>query len=596
MKKSVVLLSLLVAMVFQTRAAIAPEAVLPANTIAVATVPDMNAIRGSLKDVSMTKMWNDKAMEEFTEKFEGALSEKVFEPLLLFFDFDIEEYTSLVQGQVTFAVTYDPKKEIPAGVLIIDSGKKAKDLSAKLATLREMLKEEEQLQDVVKIGGAEFMRIQGPEAPAPIEGLYLGQSGSLLIGTTDLALARQIVAAQGGKSKKTLATHTNFAARKKAQLKGALAYGWLDFTAVMEIVETQIEANFNPEVEPGPLDPTPEKVINALGLKGLRSVSFSVHSDAQGELVELYLDVPKAARRGLFAMMAPPAKDASPPPFVTADTASFGRWRGDGAALWKQFEEMLTEITPLAAAMIGGGEGAIRANQPDFDFKKNLIGTLSDDFIIIDKGPQGGDLEHFVTPKSLYLIKSKKPAVTVKSIQQLIAGVDTEQEPEERKIGESMVYSYFIQAGGFQEIAMHLTSVGDYMVISLDEGALESFLNDGKKNTKKLADLPGLKAAAEKVGGFGSGMFAYENQVPMARTLFTFVKENPSILMDIFEQFGPGFDPAEGPQLDDWLDFKLLPDFKQVSKYFHFAVSGGEATGQGIRFRMYAPTPPALKK
>ena len=121
-----------------------------------------------------------------------------------------------------------------------------------------------------------------------------------------------------------------------------------------------------------------------------------------------------------------------------------------------------------------------------------------------------------------------------------------------------------------------------------------------KKNAKKLADHPGLKAAAVKVGGFNSGAFAYENQKPIARVLFNSIKENPDFLNDLvgqlpFGDFDP-VDPAEGPNLDDWLDFGLLPDFKKISKYFHFTVSGMKATKQAISFRIYAPTPPALKE
>ena len=62
---------------------------------------------------------------------------------------------------------------------------------------------------------------------------------------------------------------------------------------------------------------------------------------------------------------------------------------------------------------------------------------------------------------------------------------------------------------------------------------LEKFLMGPKKNAKKLADHPGLKAAAAKVGGFDSGAFAYENQKPIARVLFNSIKENPDFLNDL---------------------------------------------------------------
>ena len=108
-----------------------------------------------------------------------------------------------------------------------------------------------------------------------------------------------------------------------------------------------------------------------------------------------------------------------------------------------------------------------------------------------------------------------------------------------------MIYSYFFQAG-FNEQAVHLTTAGEYVALCLEEKALEKFLSGPKKGAKKLADLPGLKAAAAKVGGFNSGVFTYENQKPFARILFTFVKENPDFLTDLLGQFGGGnFDDSD---------------------------------------------------
>jgi len=45
----------------------------------------------------------------------------------------------------------------------------------------------------------------------------------------------------------------------------------------------------------------------------------------------------------------------------------------------------------------------------------------------------------------------------------------------------------------------------------------------------------------------------------------------------------------------DWMDFSLLPDYDQVSKYFFFSVFGGSTTVDGISFKAFAPRPPLLK-
>jgi hypothetical protein len=46
--------------------------------------------------------------------------------------------------------------------------------------------------------------------------------------------------------------------------------------------------------------------------------------------------------------------------------------------------------------------------------------------------------------------------------------------------------------------------------------------------------------------------------------------------------------------LRDWMDFSLLPDYDQVSKYFYFSVYAGATTTDGISFKAFAPRPPQL--
>ena len=42
----------------------------------------------------------------------------------------------------------------------------------------------------------------------------------------------------------------------------------------------------------------------------------------------------------------------------------------------------------------------------------------------------------------------------------------------------------------------------------------------------------------------------------------------------------------------DWMDFSLLPDYDQVSKYFFFSVFNGSTTADGLSFKAFAPRPP----
>ena len=59
MKNRIVLLILLGALSLTGRAAVTPESVLPANTFAVLTIPDMNSVRTAIKAAPMSRLWND---------------------------------------------------------------------------------------------------------------------------------------------------------------------------------------------------------------------------------------------------------------------------------------------------------------------------------------------------------------------------------------------------------------------------------------------------------------------------------------------------------------------------------------------------------
>ena len=76
------------------------------------------------------------------------------------------------------------------------------------------------------------------------------------------------------------------------------------------------------------------------------------------------------------------------------------------------------------------------------------------------------------------------------------------------------------------------------------------------------------------------------------------LKNDPGSLerMLAMTPIGSRLNKKEGGGLKDWLDFSLLPSFDRVAKYFYFTVYGGSATAEGISFKVFAPTAPALRE
>ena len=582
--------------------AAAPETILPPTTFAVASVPDMNAARAAWGRTPLVRLWKDKEMAAFAAKLEKAIHEKILGPAEEESGIKFSEYWNLAQGQATAGLTLIPGDQKPGMFLLVDSGKKSDVLAEKIGKLRETLVENEVPHKRHRIRGTDVISITPPNDELDGMSVYIGQAGSLFIVTNHEQLHEQIVALHQGAGGKSLAQVPGFAARHRAQFKNALAYGWLDFAVVVEKGLELAEAQEDPDAEPAFGEPTVDGVITALGLKGLRSISLSMHQDKEGELVDLFIDVPEAGRRGLLTLLAPDAEAAGPPPFVSADVASFARFRRNGQAAWKVFTGMLAEITPAAPMALGALDGFAQQNNPDFSFKEQIIDTLGDDFIMMEMArPDAGDeLEDILGGATLFMVKSRKPAVTLGAIQTII-NLAVPVPAESREFLGRTIHSYDIGGEG-GDTGLHLTTAGGYLILSSSAKAIEDHLRGPGEDAQPLAKMAALKKAAAKVGGM-KGAFAYENQQHMLGPIFKVLKNNPNIIEQTLDTLpiGPDqeIDPDTGlpvaPDFSDWLDFKLLPDFAKIKKYLHITVSGVEVNEAGIRFRTFAPVPPALK-
>ena len=175
----------------------------------------------------------------------------------------------------------------------MDSGKHAEEMERGLQLLRETLVDNQVDHERLRLEASDFLHVPHPRRPQ--RGLYIGHTKSLFIMTSTRDLAEQVVQLQKKKPKvKSLKDNPGFAVRQKAQLGDAWAYAWLDFSLVMEVVIDEIDKRRDPDAEPNPLVPQPERILEALGLLGLNGVSVSASSENDGSLLEINLNVPKA--------------------------------------------------------------------------------------------------------------------------------------------------------------------------------------------------------------------------------------------------------------------------------------------------------------
>src|SRR5262245_55103963 len=122
----VLALSLVLLITLTAGAAIpSPEKLLPDDTLVLLTAPDYTKLREISKRTPLVQAWNDPAMKAFRDHFEQKWDEEFVKPLEREMNVKIDDYTSLLKGQLTIALTQngwqgEPDQD-PAFLLLLDA-------------------------------------------------------------------------------------------------------------------------------------------------------------------------------------------------------------------------------------------------------------------------------------------------------------------------------------------------------------------------------------------------------------------------------------------------------------------------------------------
>ena len=622
-----------------------PEKLLPDDTLVVMSAPDFVQLRTVFRQSPSSQLWNDPAMRLFKDKFMARLQEKIIAPLEGELNIRFADYTNLVQGQLTFAVTqngWQGKGQPAPGVLLLaDAKDKSDQLKKNLADLKKKWVDAGKPMKTEKIRDVEFSILvttsndmpktlknifapkprfpdskgnaeepapdsAEPKKEAPKSNLYVGQSGSLLIvGNAAKPIERVLISLAGGQSP-TLGEQAGFRANQATMFRGAPLFGWVNARQFVDIIRNEKSDSDadKDEAAANPMSIKPDKVVAATGLSGLRTASFSLRDSNEGSLFHIFFDVPEANRAGIFKILAGEAKEFMPPAFVPAEAAKFSRWRLDGQKTWAALEKMLNDISPQVSGvlnfMLESAGAAAKQKDPDFDLKKSLVGNLGDDIISYQKSPRAESLKDLQSPPSLVLIGSPKPEQLVNALKNVLAPMSqasgglTEREFLGRKIYSVKLPQMPGMGGEPKARSLNFAASASYVGFSTDAAMLEEYLRSESKG-KSLRETPGLTEASQKVTGPGTSLFGYENQAEQMRTLFDVLKKDSGSgtnLTDLGLLPG-GIGWAE---FKDWADVSLLPAYDKVAKYFYFNVSALSSSVDGISLKVFAPTPPQLKK
>ncbi len=615
-----------------------PEKLLPEDTLVLVTAPDFAKLSQISAATPQGRLWNDPAMKPLKEKFLNKWNEEFLTPLERELDIKTTDYTRLLQGQLTFAITQNGWKgqdgEEPGLLLLVDAKDKSDQLKKNLADLRKKCSAAGKSVRTEKVRDVDFLVLpissndvpktlrkffpkssqaeqagdeNQPQKPAKKDELVVGQAGSLLVMANSVKAAEAVIARLGGGSAPALADFAPYQANQLALFRDAPLYAWVNVKAFMNILIPV----WSQKKEQGqnPIDIAPEKVLNALGLSALKTVGATVRQSNEGALMEVFFGIPESARQGLFKILAGEAKETKPPAFVPAEAVKFQRWRIDGQKAWATLQQAVEEISPQAINainfMLDSANTYAREKDPAFDIRKNLIGNLGDDIITYEKR-RSDAADPLTSGPSLVLVSSANPEQFVAALKGILVLVNQQTAPQEREFLGRKIYSIPLSLPGRPAPAsgntpvLHYGASSGYVAFSTEGSMVEEYFRTSEgSQAKPLREVAGLAEAAQKVTGPASSLFGYENDVETMRATLDLLRKASAA--DANSSSSAGLLPVAvslgGPEkiFKEWVDFSLLPSFDKISKYFHFSVYGGSANVEGLMLKMFTPVPPALK-
>ena len=613
------------------------EKLLPPDTLFVVSAPDWMQLRNVYKKSPQSQFWDDPAMKPFREKFFAKWDDEFLKPLERDLGVKLDDYGTLLQGQVTLAVTQEEwqgkEKDDgdPAFLFLLDARDKGELLKKNLADLRKKWNEAGKPIKTEKIRDIEFSIVplttnnvpktlkqffpqpqqvqelgKENQESANSSELIIGQYDSVLIVGTALKAVEKVVLRLTGGNVPTLAEQADFEASRLGLFRDAPLYGWFNAKIFLEVAVRAMSGKENADA-PNPLPiPSVSKLVAASGLSGVKTAAFDFRDTGEGRLFEFFLAAPESTRAGLVKLLTPEPKEASPPNFVPADVVKFQRSRLDGPKVISTIEKMLggvsAEMLNTWNFILSNGNEAVRINDPGYDIRKNLFGNLGDDFMVYEKLARSDSALAKASPPSLVLIGSPNPDQLAAGLKGLLVILSPEGgNPPSREFLGKKIFTLKLPAlpmGGGSSRTLSYAANAGYVAFSTDDAILEEFLRSSEGQSKPLRDLPGLADATVQVGGQRTGWFTYENESETMRLMFDALRRSagetnstgPSVLGSAI--------PFASPEkkFRDWLDFSLLPDYDKVSKYFSFGVQAGSGSVEGLTYRMYSPTPQQLKK
>ena len=543
---------------------------LPASTIAMVSIVDVQEVAERFMNTSMGRMSQDPQMKPLIGQVYRSVAQAMAQAEVQI-GLSLSELLAIPQGEATFAVV-PPEQGPPAIVALIDVG----DQTANARKLLKRVAEERGKSGATRteetVAGAKVVTYQGDGRIGP-RTLILFEKDATIGLATDIGVLKQILSAWNGGQGDTLADNPSFGAimQRCGGAKGEPPHIVL-YADPIGIVRAMGQGNTQAQIGLA--------ILPALGLDGLSAVGGSMIFDTEQFDSVMHAHVLlESPRSGVIEMIALESGDVTPEPWVPADVAGYTTLHWD-------IEKTYTKLSGLY----------------DSFYEEGAFSRMLERRIL---GPTGIDIGKDIIPSlggRITLINWFSRPVTIRS-QAMLAGLSLKEAEPVRKAVQKVVdvsqgrlvkkthagkTYYKLETANLADLpperrppAPCFGVLGDTLLISNNATLLEKAITTSTGGIDSLAGELDFKLIASRIrrnsGGAKPAVITFERPEESMRFVYDLINS---------EQIRTGLaTQAENnpffKSLDTALKQNTLPPFEVLQRYL--APSGGmvidDATG-----------------
>lgn len=500
-------------------------------------ITDVPKTADAWKKSAIGQLWNSSEMGEFRKeveaKWEEALKESAESPV------PVQDLLKLPQGEVALAVVHEEDSPI-GGVLLIEYGDKQSIVDKALDALDKALEEHGAQKATDTVDGVEvtvFSFKNDNDEEIPYKLAYGTKEGCLLVGTST-SLIESVLDRWDGKEADCLAEDEIYSYIHKKVQHGSGDTSALDyFVSPVDLLQGILASNEQLSFQAVVIN----TYLQSLGIGQLKGVGGAAEI-AEGSYDSwartfIYADQPA---KGVMKIFHFPTKKLEVPAWVDESVAQFSSISWDPQTAWSGIEAVGDTIMGRPGSLAKQID-ALSKREPNVHLKKDVIDQLSGGIQMVSNGME---VSESGTPQERQVIMLGLKGES--KIKELVAKL-TGMAPQIEKRDFEGTTIYDIPANG--QMQPSIAVANGNLLFSTNSAAIESVLRT-KTADKPLADNADFKALTK--------------DAPEEVSFFSFSRLDKS-LEAFYEMARKGdFDAAtEGK-----LDFKTLPDFDAIRKYF----------------------------